>query len=217
MRPLDTPVQALIFDMDGLLVDSEPFWFEVEREVVAAHGHEWTEHDARQCIGHGLPHAFAIWRERFGIDEDPETLTRRMNAAMIARAHRARLLPGAQRLLETAHRRKVPLALASSSGHALIAALLDATGVRPFFSHVLSGEDVPHPKPAPDIFLLAAERLGVPPAEALVLEDSLSGVRAARAAGCPVIAVPSTNGDTIRTEATRVASDLAEACDAMFG
>jgi HAD superfamily hydrolase (TIGR01509 family) len=204
------PIRALLFDLDGLLVDSEPIWFEVESGFLAGLGHVWAPEDAAACIGQGTPNTLRVWRERFGVDVDVERDTEAILGRVIARAHAMRLQPGARDLLDRGRDLRLPMAVASSSRRRLVDALLSATQVRRYFDAVVSGDDVDRGKPAPDVFVRAAELLAVPIAECLVLEDSLAGVLAARACGARVVAVPSSQHEPIRQLAWRVVGSLAE-------
>lgn len=204
-------VAALVFDLDGLLVDSEPVWFEIERAFLARLGHTWTRHDADACIGQGTPSTLRVWQRRFGIEVDIERDTEAMMDGVIARAADIPLKPGAVELLDLAARHGTPTAVASSSRHRLIEAVLAAKGLRPRFGAVVSGQDVARGKPAPDIFVRAATVLRVSPQACVVLEDALAGVEGARAAGSRVIAVPSTRDPRFAELATAVVPSLHEA------
>lgn len=182
-------IAALLLDMDGLLVDSEPLWYEVERGFCRDRGFDWTPALAAACIGRGMRATLTAMGERFGFaidhDRDAAEVTRRF----IDRVGELSLKPGAAELLDAA-RGRVLMALASSSPRRLIEAVVDRFDLRPRLSAIVSGEDVARPKPAPDIFLCAAAELGVEPALCAVLEDSIAGVEAGRAAGMIVVAVP---------------------------
>lgn len=184
------PCRALLFDMDGLMVDSEPLWFEVEREFARARGGDWTEELGTACIGQGLANTLRVMHESFGLPVDVERDSSMIVELFVARVADLTLKTGFEALLEDARARRVPRALASSSARRLVEATLARFGLGEQFDAVVTGDCVAHPKPAPDIFLEAARRLGVPARECVVLEDSLAGVRAARAAGMRVIAVP---------------------------
>lgn len=181
--------RALIFDMDGLMVDSEPLWFQVERAFAARRGGEWTQALALPCTGRGLEATLLAMQQALGLHLDMAEARREVVEEFIARVEALELKRGCLSLLSSA-RGRVPLAVASSSPLRLIHAVLERFHLRPWFQAVVSGEQVEHPKPAPDIFLRAAALLGVPPAECVVLEDSLAGATAGRAAGMYVIAVP---------------------------
>jgi beta-phosphoglucomutase-like phosphatase (HAD superfamily) len=184
------PCRALLFDMDGLMVDSEPLWFEVEREFARARGGNWTEELGTACIGQGMANTLRMMQASFGFPVDLVRDASVIVELFVARVGELTLKPGFEELLADARSRGVPRALASSSARRLVEATLARFGVRESFDAVVTGDCVAHPKPAPDIFLEAARRLGVPPEACVVLEDSLAGVRAGRAAGMRVIAVP---------------------------
>jgi len=208
---------ALIFDLDGLLVDSEPIWFEVEGGFLADLGHTWTRQEADACMGQGTPNTLRIWRERHGVDVDIERDTERIIDRMIARADGMKLQAGALSLLDRAKGENCRMAVASSSPRRLIEAVLEAKGIRSFFEVVVSAQEVPRPKPAPDVFVRAGELLDVPMKSCVVLEDTLAGTRAGIDAGARVIAVPSVPSAALNALATWVLHDLGEAIDVLFG
>ena len=192
--------RALLFDMDGLMVDSEPLWFEVERDFARARGGDWTHEVAAECIGRGLANTLQAMRARFDFDLDLPRDAAEIVEMFIGRVGDLQLQPGCRDLLDHA-RARVPIAVGSSSARRLVHATLDRFAITPLFGAIVTGDDVRHPKPAPDIFLRAAGLLGVAPADCVVLEDAIAGVEAARAAGMRVIAVP---------EASRVGYDAAD-------
>lgn len=179
---------ALVLDMDGLMVDSEPLWFDVERAFAAERGGDWTIAHAHAAVGRGLATTLALMHEAFGFRVDIARDTAQIEDAFIARARDLALKPGCVELLDAAA--AMPLAVASSSPMRLIRAVLERFAITERFQAIVSGELVAHPKPAPDIFLLTAHELGVAPARCAVLEDSLAGVTAGHAAGMFVVAVP---------------------------
>jgi beta-phosphoglucomutase-like phosphatase (HAD superfamily) len=205
------PCAALLFDMDGLMVDSEPLWLEVERDFARARGGDFTAELARECVGRGLANTLAVMHRTFGVPVDPVRDAADIVEHFIVRVGDLGLKPGFLELFDEARARDVPRALASSSARRLVEAILGRFEVRERFDAVVSGDDVVHPKPAPDIFLEAARRLGVAPPGCVVLEDSPSGVRAARAAGMPVIAVPESHPEAFAALADAVVTDLHEA------
>jgi len=186
---IDRPFRALLWDMDGLLVDSEPLWFLVERDFAKRRGGDFTEKHARDNIGKGIRNTVHLMHELFGFPIDVERDVGELITDFMNRAGELSLKPGAQDLLDVTTRSH-GLALASSSHRRLILATLDRFELVPYFDAIVSGEDIARPKPAPDIFLRAAELLQVPIGECVVLEDSLAGVTAGRAAGAIVIAIP---------------------------
>jgi HAD superfamily hydrolase (TIGR01509 family) len=200
--------RALLFDMDGLMVDSEPLWFEVQSEFVRARGGKWTAELAARCIGGGLPNALHVMGEAFGFAVDATGDAQAMIDTFVARVGDLALKPGCEELVDAARGRALPCAVASSSTQRLVDATLERFGLRARFDAVVTGDCVVHPKPAPDIFLEAAARLAIPPSGCVVLEDSLAGVRAARAAAMTVIAVPERRLEAFLEVADAVVDDL---------
>jgi len=172
-------------------VDSEPLWFEVERAVMARLGGQWGEADQRALIGGSLDRTVSWLLAKAAAPASREDVARwlvdEMAALILARG--LPLQPGAGPLLAALDAVGVPCALVTASSRAIMDAVLTVTGLS--FDVTVCGEDVRRGKPDPEPYLLAAARLGVPAAGCVVLEDSPTGIAAARAAGCPVIAVPS--------------------------
>ncbi len=196
--------------MDGLMVDSEPLWFEVERDFARAHGGDWTPELAASGIGKGLDHTLRTMHKAFGLSIDRESHEKEIVDRFLSRAHTIAIKAGCLELL-AAGRGVIPMAAASSSVGRLVRGVLEGLGLAPNFHAIVSGDDVVNPKPAPDIFLEAARRLGVEPAGCVVLEDSLAGATAAHAAKMRVIAVPERVTPGIEAVATIVVGDLHEA------
>ena len=201
---------ALLFDMDGLMVDSEPLWFEVERAFARARGGDWTDDLADACVGKGLLNTLHVLGARFHFPVEPVAMVDEIIDAFILRASELRLKPGCAEILAAA-RGKVPMACASSSHSRLVHAALERLSLTAFFDAIVTGDAVLHPKPAPDVFLLAAERLAALPARCVVLEDSMAGVTAGVAAGMRVIAVPEHDPAAFAGKADVVVKDLFEA------
>ncbi|MBK8258284.1 MAG: HAD family phosphatase [Polyangiaceae bacterium] len=206
--------EALLWDMDGLLVDSEPLWFLVERDFAKRRGGDFTEEHARENIGKGIKNTVRFMHALFGFDVDVDRDVDELIGDFMARTSELSLKPGARELLEKARESK-KLALASSSHKRLVMRTLDQFGLVPMFDAIVSGEDVKHPKPAPDLFLLAADLVGVHIERCVVLEDSIAGVTAGRRAGAKVIAVPEGPLENRPFEAFSdvIAVDLFEAAD----
>jgi beta-phosphoglucomutase family hydrolase len=184
-------IAAVVFDMDGVLLDSEPLHDLATVEVLAERGVAWTPQRNGAFIGLTTFESFTAICARLSLPHDPRELEARYTACVlqILRA-RAAPLPGVPDVLRALRERGLRLALASSSCPEVIDVTLDALGVRHLFDVVVSGTEVPHGKPAPDVFLEAAKRLGVPPAACIVIEDSERGVQGAHAAGMRSIAIP---------------------------
>ncbi len=183
---------AVLFDLDGVLVDTEPWWDEVRHAFAAAHGRAWTGDDQRAVMGANSRQWAAIMRERLALSNlDPDSIETAIVGGVLARyrAGAPPVLPDAAesvRRIAADHR----VAIASSSHVVLIQAAVDALGLGGVFGAVVSSDEVSHGKPAPDVYLLAASRLGIEPARCLVVEDSLNGVRAGKAAGMTVVLIP---------------------------
>ena len=186
-------LRAVLFDMDGLLVDSEPLWFVVEREVAERLGAPWGEADQEALIGGSLERTVSYLLAKAGrpVIAGREEVARWLvdGMARLVLGRGLPLQPGAARLLAALEAAGVPCALVTASSRAIMDAVLKVT--RLSFGVTVCGEDVQRGKPDPEPYLRAAALLGVPPARSVVLEDSPTGIAAARAAGCPVIAVPS--------------------------
>jgi HAD superfamily hydrolase (TIGR01509 family) len=180
---------AIVFDLDGVLVDSEQVWDEVRRRVVAERGGRWTDEATTAMQGMSTPE-WAAYLSTLGAAGTPDELAGAVVAAMADRyREHVPLLPGAVEAV-TALSERWPLAVASSSPPELIRVVLAAAGVADRFRAVVSSEEVEHGKPAPDVYLAAAARLGVDPGRCVAIEDSGNGLRAAAAAGMTVVAVP---------------------------
>jgi mannitol-1-/sugar-/sorbitol-6-/2-deoxyglucose-6-phosphatase len=191
------PISAAIFDMDGLLVDSEPVWHEVEIEVFGRHGVPMTMERCLETKGMYLGDAVAYWYARFPWQgPDCEAVAAEILDAMARRLERGvSLKPGAEHALEFCRLRGADLALASSSPRLLIDVVVRRLGLGSLFAVVRSGEDEVSGKPDPAIFLSVAGALAVAPGHCVVFEDSPAGVSAALAAGMVCVAVP--EGDRI--------------------
>jgi HAD superfamily hydrolase (TIGR01509 family) len=180
---------AIVFDLDGVLVDSEQVWDEVRRRVVAERGGRWTDEATTAMQGMSTPE-WAAYLSTLGATGTPDELAEAVIAAMADRyREHVPLLPGAVEAV-TVLSERWPLAVASSSPPELIRVVLAAAGVADRFRAVVSSEEVEHGKPAPDVYLAAAARLGADPGRCVAIEDSGNGLRAAAAAGMTVVAVP---------------------------
>jgi HAD superfamily hydrolase (TIGR01509 family) len=184
-------IQALIFDFDGLLVDTETPAFESWRALYAEQGHELTLEVWQGALGtnHGFDAAAHLELLLDRPSDRSALIARRLESKRALSAEQP-LLPGAREILEQARGLRLPCAVASSSGRAWVEGWLHQHGIYDQFICIRTADDVSLTKPAPDLFLSAAACLGLPPAACLVFEDSPNGILAARAAGMPCVAVP---------------------------
>ena len=183
-------IEAVVFDLDGVLIDSEPVWEQVRRGLVAERGGHWAPDAQRRLMGMSTPEWARYLSEDLGVGLPPDQVAALVVDRMAAsyRDH-IPLLPGAVEAVRRLAARW-PLGLASSAPAALIETVLEASGLRSCFQVAMSTEQVARGKPAPDIYLAVAARLGVAPADCAAVEDSSNGLRSAAAAGLHVIAIP---------------------------
>jgi sugar-phosphatase len=188
----ETTVDAIIFDMDGLLIDSEPLWRIAEIEALSAVGIPISEEDAVETTGLRTDEVVELWYARYPW---PDPTKKEMEARIITRLialarERGRLMPGVRETLDAVSAAGYPLAIASSSTSEIIAAVLETLGIGSYFQVTQSAEHEPYGKPHPGVYIEAARRLGVEPWRCLAFEDSPNGVIAAKAARMRCIAVP---------------------------
>lgn len=182
-----TTLAAVLWDLDGTLVDTEPLWLDAEHELAEAHGKTWTQEDGLKLVGNTLLESGIYIQRRLDIDMEPtaivdylvERLARRLREEIIWR-------PGARELIAAFYGEGVPMALVTMS----YAAIADPIAGQLPFNAVVTGDAVTHGKPHPEPYLRAAEMLGVNPADCLAIEDSATGANSANAAGCQVVVVP---------------------------
>lgn len=183
-------IEAVVFDMDGVIVDSEQVWDDVREALVRERGGRWHEGAQADMMGMSSVEWSAYMHERLGLAEPPAEINDEVVRRMLARYRDdLPLLPGAVGAVERLAARW-PLAVGSSSNRPLIEAVLAAAGVAHRFVATVSSEEVPRGKPSPDVYLEAARRLGVPAERCAAIEDSANGLRAAHAAGMRVLALP---------------------------
>ncbi|WP_024874991.1 HAD family hydrolase [Saccharomonospora piscinae] len=201
---------AVVFDMDGVLVDSEHLWEENWVAYAARYGVEWTPEDTSTVQGMSAPEWAAYLARRSGTDETAEQVERAVVGGMIAAIGdgRAPLLPGAAAMV-TEVSAVAPVALASSAPRTVIDAVLAAYSLTEHFTATVSSAEVPRGKPSPDVYLEAASRLGHSGADCLGVEDSSNGIRAAAAAGLTVVALPN-RGYPPKPDALALADSVAD-------
>jgi HAD superfamily hydrolase (TIGR01509 family) len=183
-------IEAVVFDMDGVLLQSEEVWDEVREEYVRERGGRYDAEIQRAMMGMSSPEWSRYLHEHAGVPEEPHEINTEVLQRMLARyREHLPLIPGAVDAVERLASR-FPLGLASSSNRELIDIGLDVSGLAPFFSATVSSEEVAHGKPAPDVYLEAARRLGVEASSCCAIEDSHGGIRSAKSAGMRVVAIP---------------------------
>jgi HAD superfamily hydrolase (TIGR01509 family) len=183
-------IEAVVFDLDGVLLDSEQVWDEVREQLVKERGGRWHENAQREMMGMSSVEWSRYMHDELGVPEPPEEISvevvRRLE---VVYRERLPLIDGAVEAVERLAARW-PLGLASSSNRELIDLVLELSGLDRFFRVTVSSEEVAHGKPAPDVYLETARRLDVAPENCAAVEDSRNGIRAAKAAGMRVIAIP---------------------------
>ena len=185
-------IKAVIFDMDGVLIDSEPFWRESEIEAFGRVGMRLTDEMCRETMGLRIDEAVDYWHRRHGWEGPPPgEMAESVVRGLIERVQRGgELMAGARHALEFFRGRGVRMGLASSSSYRIIGAVVERLGLAREFECVYSAEEEEYGKPHPGVYLTAARRLGASPTECLAIEDSLNGVLAAKAARMRCVAVP---------------------------
>ncbi|MBS2038918.1 hexitol phosphatase HxpB [bacterium] len=185
-------INGILFDMDGVLIDSEPFWRQAEMELFATVGLTLSEEDCRQTTGLRIEEVVAHW---YAIQPWSGTSPSLLSQQILDRVvelvgTQGQPMAGVQEALQACRQAGLPLGLASSSNYCLIEATLERLGLRPFFSVIHSAQDESWGKPHPAVYLSAASKLQVSPLRCLAIEDSLNGVISAKAARMPVLAIP---------------------------
>ena len=206
-------IDAVVFDLDGLLLDSEQVWDEAREQLAEERGGRWHDQAQKDMMGMSSTEWSRYMHERIGLPEPPEEINREVveRLAAIYREHLP-AIPGAKEAVERLAARW-PLGLASSSNRELIDLALELLGVKQLFAATVSSEEVARGKPAPDVYLEVARRLGVDPTHAAAVEDSNNGILAAKAAGMRVLAIPNRHfppGENALAQADVVLDSLAE-------
>jgi HAD superfamily hydrolase (TIGR01509 family) len=183
-------IEAVVFDLDGIIIDSEHVWDEVRQQLAEERGGRWNEDASRDMMGMSSIEWSRYMRDVVGLTEEPEEISAEVVRRLEDRYRRELpLIAGAELAVDRLAERW-PLALASSSNRELIDLVLESSGLGRHFKGSVSSEEVARGKPAPDVFLEAARRLGVEPARCAAVEDSENGILAAKAAGMRTIAIP---------------------------
>ncbi|HEX9381003.1 MAG TPA: HAD family phosphatase [Gaiellaceae bacterium] len=183
-------IDAVVFDLDGVILDTEELWDDVREGLARERGGRWSERAQADMMGMSSPEWARYMHDVVGLAEPPEEINREVVHRMLDRyAKRLPLIDGAVSAVKRIAERW-PLGLASSSNRELIDKALETSGLAPCFRATVSSEEVQRGKPAPDVYLEAARRLGVDPANCAAIEDSANGIRSAHAAGMSVIAIP---------------------------
>jgi HAD superfamily hydrolase (TIGR01509 family) len=193
VTPPGTPLartRALVFDLDGVLLDSEQVWNEAKEDLVRERGGRWREDAPRKMMGMSSPEWAGYLHDELGVPLEPEEISAEV-VRHLERIYRDRLplVDGATEAVER-FAGSLPLGLASSSNREIIDLFLELSGLGPCFEVTLSSEEVARGKPAPDVYLEVLRRMGADPAESVAVEDSENGIRAGKAAGMRVVAVP---------------------------
>jgi HAD superfamily hydrolase (TIGR01509 family) len=182
--------EGVVFDLDGVLVDSEQLWDEVREQLARERGGRWSDRAQADMMGMSSPEWSRYMHDVVGLKESPEEINAEVVRRLLARYDESLpLLPGAVEAVERLAARW-PLAIASSSNREIIDAVLQRAGIAHFFRATVSSEEVARGKPAPDVYLEAARRLGVEPTVCAAIEDSRNGIRSAHDAGMRVVVIP---------------------------
>jgi HAD superfamily hydrolase (TIGR01509 family) len=190
MHPDQQQALGLLFDMDGLLVDSEPLWLQAESHVAHSLGISWSEEDQRYCLGGPLARLGAYMGDRAGVPEKSLEIANDVVDRVIVLARQGvSLMPGVRDLIDQAAEADISMALVSASPRELVDAVLSQLPVSSSFLTTIAGNEAGRTKPHPDPYLLAADRIGRAIEACIVLEDSPTGVAAGTAAGAYVVAV----------------------------
>ncbi|CAM3513859.1 MULTISPECIES: HAD family hydrolase [Saccharibacillus] len=204
-------IEAFIFDMDGVIIDSEPLHFDVDRQVLEYYGHSITQEQLEGYVGMTNPEFWSILRGEYGMSQTVEEIIEYQLGIKLGVLHAAQMepIPGIRELLAELRRGGIPRAIASSSPRVFIEAVLDKFGLQGEFDFVVSSEEVPRGKPSPDVYLRAAELLGADPARCVVLEDARHGIAAAKAAGMACIGYVNPNsGNQDLTQADLIVDEI---------
>jgi len=181
---------AVLFDMDGTLIDSEPYWIKSERKLASEHNGVWTEKDGLDVVGMSLDKSSQLFKDRTNVPLEPDEIVARLTSEVqdqLAKSIPWR--PGAKELLFDLRKHGVPTAMVTMSMHRMAKQVVDAIDFDAF-DLIIAGDDVRNGKPHPEAYLKAAEQLGFEPSRCIAFEDSISGLTSAEAAGTYAIGIP---------------------------
>ena len=185
--------RAVIFDLDGVLADSEPWWNKIDKKLLAQYGVTYRGEYHRNVLGVSYRLAVEFYKKAFGLSvSTEEMMRRRAEIAIEFFANRVGLFPSAKKVLQELQRMNLSLAIATSSVSASARPFLHRHQLTAFFDTIVTGDEIERGKPHPDAYMRAAEKLGLAPDACLVIEDALSGIAAAKAANMRVAAIPDT-------------------------
>jgi HAD superfamily hydrolase (TIGR01509 family) len=192
-QTMSQPIRAVIFDLDGVIADSEPWWNQIDAKLLAEHGVTYRGEYHANVLGVSYRLAVEFYKNAFQLSAPLEELMRRRGEiATEFFANRVGLFPSAKKTLERLQQMGLQLAVATSSVSASARPFLNRHGLTPFFDVIVTGDEIEHGKPDPDIYLCTAKKLGIPGDACLVIEDALSGIAAGKAAKMRVVAIPDT-------------------------
>ena len=184
-------LHAIIFDLDGILADSEPMWNEIDGALLKHYGVEYSGEFKHEVLGKSFTLSLQFYKEKFGLRTDMEEMAlRRRDIAKTFYAEHIPIFDSTVGVLQDLSKRGLPIGLATSSISELVIPFLERHDIKKFFTQLTTGEEVVNGKPAPDIYLRAASKLGIDPEFCLVVEDALAGIQAGKAAGMRVAAIP---------------------------
>ncbi len=184
-------IEAILFDMDGVLADSEVMWNQIDGAMLAECGVQYHGEHKADVLGKSFPIALQFYIDQFGLRRTIEQLNARRTAIAIDYyGSKIDVFPAVHGVLSALRVREIPMGVATSSVGALIRPFLQRHGIAEYFQAIVTGEEVTHGKPHPDIYLKAAAKVGIAPEKCLVVEDALSGVQAGKSAGMTVVAIP---------------------------
>lgn len=184
-------LQAVIFDLDGVLADSEPRWNDIDAALLKEFGAEYNPADKQQVLGKSFPLAIQYYKQTYSLEPEIEALMRRRSEiAAVYYAEHIDIFAAAPAVLEALRRQGLQIGLATSSVSDFVIPFLTRHNLIGFFDQIVTGEEVKHGKPSPDIYLRAAQKLAIDPSHCLVVEDALAGIQAGKSAGMTVVGIP---------------------------